>query len=115
MKVALFAFNGDPMCFVHVLLNAFDLQDKGHEVAVVMEGAATKLVKDLHEDESQALAPMWKKAKEAGVIALVCKACANKMGALESAQAQGLALGADMAGHPSFSQYLENDWKVITF
>ena len=28
MKAALFAFNGEPMCFVHVLLNAFDMKDK---------------------------------------------------------------------------------------
>ena len=24
-KYALFAFNGDPMCFIHVILNALDL------------------------------------------------------------------------------------------
>jgi len=31
-KVALFAFNGESLCFVHVLLNALDLKDKGYEV-----------------------------------------------------------------------------------
>jgi len=28
-KVALFAFNGELMCFVHVLLNALEMKDKG--------------------------------------------------------------------------------------
>jgi hypothetical protein len=28
-KLALFAFNGDSLCFVHVLLNAVDLREKG--------------------------------------------------------------------------------------
>jgi hypothetical protein len=28
-KLALFAFNGDAMCFVHVLLNGLDLKVKG--------------------------------------------------------------------------------------
>ncbi|MFP4067824.1 MAG: hypothetical protein ACLFS5_10045 [Spirochaetaceae bacterium] len=37
-KFALFAFNGDPMCFVHVLLNALDIKEQGHEVALVVEG-----------------------------------------------------------------------------
>ncbi len=37
-KFALFVFNGDPMCFVHVLLNAFDMKEKGHESAIVIEG-----------------------------------------------------------------------------
>ena len=27
-KIALFVFNGDPMCFIHVLLNALDLDSK---------------------------------------------------------------------------------------
>lgn len=27
-KIGLFAFNGEPMCFVHVLLNALDMKDK---------------------------------------------------------------------------------------
>jgi hypothetical protein len=28
-KVALFAFNRESMCFVHALLNALDMKDKG--------------------------------------------------------------------------------------
>ena len=31
-KVVLFAFNGDFMCFIHVLLNALDMHEKGYEV-----------------------------------------------------------------------------------
>jgi len=42
-KFALFAFNGDPMCFIHVILNALDLNQRGHEVKVIVEGSATKL------------------------------------------------------------------------
>ena len=33
-KVALFVFNGDPMCFFHVLLNALDLKEKGVEARI---------------------------------------------------------------------------------
>ncbi len=38
MKFALFVFNGDPMCFIHVLLNALDMADKQAEVKVIIEG-----------------------------------------------------------------------------
>jgi hypothetical protein len=31
-KVALFAFNGEPMCFVHVLLNALDMKEKDYKL-----------------------------------------------------------------------------------
>ena len=46
-KFALFVFNGDPMCFIHVLLNALDMNTKGHQAAIVVEGAATRLVPEL--------------------------------------------------------------------
>ena len=31
-KVVLFAFNGELMCFIHVLLNALDMNERGHEL-----------------------------------------------------------------------------------
>ena len=30
-KIALFVFNGDPMCFIHVLLNALDMKQKEYD------------------------------------------------------------------------------------
>lgn len=36
-KVALFAFNGEPMCFVHVLLNALDMKKKGIDVKCTVQ------------------------------------------------------------------------------
>ncbi|HPM76603.1 MAG TPA: cytoplasmic protein [bacterium] len=115
MKAALFAFNGEPMCFVHVLLNAFDLRDKGWEATIVIEGSATKLVKEFHEHPDAPFAPLYRMAKEANLIGAVCQACANKMGSLDSAKEQGLPLGNDMAGHPSMSAYLDRGWQVFTF
>ncbi len=46
-KMAFFAFNGESMCFVHVLLNALDMKARGYDVRVVIEGAATKLIPEL--------------------------------------------------------------------
>ncbi len=42
--IALFAFNGEPMCFLHVLLNALDMKARGFGVKLVLEGASVKLV-----------------------------------------------------------------------
>ena len=42
-KIAIFAFEGNPICFVHVLLNAIDLHERGEEVKIVLEGEAIKL------------------------------------------------------------------------
>ena len=49
-KIALFAFNGDPMCFIHVLLNALEFSERDFEIKVVIEGSATKLLPDLDTD-----------------------------------------------------------------
>ena len=113
-KVALFVFNGDPMCFIHVLLNALDMRAKGHEAAVIVEGAATNLIPGLDQAENP-LHGLWEKTKNAGLVAGVCKACAGKMGTLEAARAQGLKLLDDMNGHPSMSGYVQDGFEVISF
>ena len=113
-KIALFVFNGDPMCFIHVLLNALDLDSKGYTAKVVIEGAATKLLPELVKKDNP-LHTLWEKAKTAGIIAGVCKACAGKMGTLEAAKEQNLELLADMNGHPSMSGYLQEGFEVISF
>ncbi len=42
-KVALVAFQGEAMCFVHVLLNALDMQQRGITVKIIIEGMAVTL------------------------------------------------------------------------
>lgn len=113
-KIALVAFNGEPMCFVHVMLNALDLAANGHDVKVIIEGSATKLVKTL-ADPRQPFAALYQKMKDKGLISAVCKACAAKMGVLDAVVAQKLPLGDDMSGHPSLQPYLLQGYKIITF
>ena len=51
-KVAIFAFKGDPMCFVHVLLNAKDMYEKGIDVKVVIECEAVTLLQNLEQNKT---------------------------------------------------------------
>ncbi len=113
-KVALFVFNGDPMCFIHVLLNALDLNEKGHEAKIIIEGAAVKLVPELIKPGNP-LAGLWKKTLEAELLAGVCKACATKLGTLDAAVEQRLPLLGDMSGHPAMEPYLSAGYEVISF
>lgn len=113
-KVALIAFQGEAMCFVHVLLNAMDMQQRGMEVKIIIEGLATKLPPELNYPDHTFHA-LYKKAKEASLIAGVCKACATKVGSLANIQDQGLALLDDMSGHPSLGRYLAEGYTIITF
>jgi hypothetical protein len=113
-KVALFVFNGDPMCFVHVLLNALDMSEKGYEARIVVEGAATKLVPEL-EKKSNPLHQLWKRARADGLIEGVCKTCSKKMETIGTAKSLGLPLLEDMLGHPGIARYRNAGFEIITF
>lgn len=113
-KFVLFVFNGDPMCFIHVLLNALDMNARGHEAKIVVEGASVKLVPELVKPENM-LNGLWKKCRNEGLVEGVCKACANKLGTLEAAKDQGLPLLDDMSGHPGMAAFRDRGYEVITF
>ncbi len=113
-KFAMFVFNGDPMCFIHVLLNALDMSDKGYEAKIIIEGAATKLVPKL-EEKGHPLHQLWKKAKSRGLVDGVCKACANKMETIREVQKEGLPLLEDMLGHPGMARYRDAGFDILAF
>ena len=113
-KFALFVFNGDPMCFIHVLLNALDMKAKGSEAKIIIEGASVKLIPELVKSGNP-LNGLWKKNFEAGLIEGVCKACSSKLGTLEAAKEQGLTLLDGMSGHPSMAAYRDKGFEIITF
>ena len=66
-RVLLVAFNGEAMCFVHILLNALDMKTRGYDVKVVVEGTATKLVNDLN-DESLPFGKLYVAVRDQGLI-----------------------------------------------
>jgi len=112
-KIALFAFNGEIMCFVHALINAMDLHKRGFDVKLVIEGNATKLIKDLDKKEN-AFHELYYNARSLGLIDCVCDACSMKMGSHDAAIEQGLNLCSEMYGHPPMGRYIEDGYDIIT-
>ena len=90
------------------------MKEKGYDVRVVIEGAATKLIPDFGKQENP-LFQLFKKACDRNLIDGVCRACAGKMGTLKDAEAQGIPLLDDMMGHPGMAKYIDNGYTVITF
>jgi hypothetical protein len=113
-KVALFAFNGEFMCFIHVLLNALDMREKGFDVRIVIEGSATKLIPELAA-KGNPMFSLYEKVKTLGIIDGACKACSNKMGTRDAIKNEGITLLDEMSGHPSMGRYQEEGFIVITF
>lgn len=113
-KVALFPFNGEMMCFIHVLLNALDMREKGFEVLVVVEGAATKLLPELARQDNP-MHTLYQQVRDKGLLAGACKACSAKMGVLEAVRADGVPLLGDMNGHPGMAGYMLQGYAIVTF
>ena len=113
-KVAMFVFNGSPMCFVHVLLNALDMHGRGDAIKIVMEGEATKLVAELAQPDNW-LHNLWQKAHSENLVAGACKACAQKLGARPGIEACGVTLLDDMSGHPGMAAFRDRGYEIMTF
>jgi hypothetical protein len=113
-KMALFAFRGNLSCFVHVLLNAIDLREKGYEVKVILEGESTKLVAELANPDNH-LHALFEQTKSLGLFAGVCKACSHMLGTQEAAVAEGFALLDDMHGHPGMARYADDGFTILIF
>ncbi|ERP32137.1 DsrE family protein [Chitinivibrio alkaliphilus] len=112
-KTALFAFNGNLMCFAHAMLNVLDLHEKGYDAILIIEGAACSLLKELNEEQTP-FHKAYRSIIDKKLLSCVCKACCAKLGTLEEAQKQELPLGADMSGHPSMEAYLQKGYEIIT-
>ena len=113
-KFALFAFNGDPMCFIHVILNALDLKKNEYEVKVIVEGSATKLASQF-ENKENPFFEQYQKLKSLGLIDCFCKACSNKMESLKEVERLGFETCDELMGHPSMARYINEGYKIITF
>lgn len=113
-KTVLFAFRDDPMCFIHVLLNALDLAAKGLGGGIVFEGGATTLVPKL-EEESHPLHALYAKCRAQGLVLGACRACSAKLGVLAAVEAAGLPLLDDMNGHPGVAGFQQQGFCVLVF
>lgn len=113
-KTAMFVFNGSPLCFVHVLLNALDMEARGDVVAIVMEGEATRLVGELEKTDHWLNGP-WRQARGKELVAGVCQACSQKLDVRARIEASGLPLLADMRGHPGMAAFRDEGYDIITF
>ncbi|WKY45914.1 hypothetical protein Q5O14_07410 [Eubacteriaceae bacterium ES2] len=109
-KVAIFTFNGNPMCMQHVLLNTLDMNTKGIHTEIIIEGEAVKLIEQLESNNNK----LYQEAKEKGYIAGVCKACSIKFDVLPVNENSGLTILSDMKGHPSFCSFLKNGFEIMT-
>lgn len=113
-KTIFFAFRGDPMCFIHVLLNALDMADKGMEGNIIIEGDAVKLIPEMAKP-GHFLNQLYSKVRAKNLITGACRACSTKLGVAAAIEEEGVELIGDMSGHPAMSDYIGKGYTVLTF
>lgn len=113
-KSAIFAFRGDPMCFIHVLLNGIDLHERGYEGLIIIEGEAVTLLPGMAEP-GHPLNGLYNKAKDLGILYGACMACSKKLKVNKEIEALGVPLVGDMSAHPSMGSFIEKGYHIITF
>jgi len=113
-KVALFAFRAEVPCFVHVMLNAIDMHEKGMDVQVILEGESSKVLAELSK-ESHPMHRLFEQTKSVGLFAGACKACAHAMGSLDAVLKEGVPVLDDMHGHSGMAAYILKGYRIITF
>lgn len=109
-KILFYGMTGEKMCFQHILLNAIDLSASGKEVKIIFEGASVKLVSIFDKEAN----PLYKKAKDMGIIAGVCLGCSKVMDVFELNKNTGLAMLDDMSGHAGMKRYVDAGYQVIS-
>lgn len=109
-KILFYGMTGEKMCFHHILMNALDLNAAADDVKIIFEGASVKLVSVFEEENN----PLYRKVKEAGLIAGICLACSKVLDVYEANLKAGLPMLDDMTGHAGMKKYLEDGYDVIS-
>lgn len=110
MKKQLFVlFTSNKGIFTHILLNVFDLAEKGYDVGVIFESEACKLILEFEEKQYE----KFERLKSQNLVFAVCEVCAKSMNALESAKRQGLPLDGRMFGHPPLEEWIKTGYHIM--
>ena len=113
-KIVFFAFRDNPLCFIHVLLNALDMHQSGMEGKIILEGESVRLV-EMMADSGHFLHALYTQAKEKGLFLGACRACSTKLQAVEAIEREGLPLIGELAGHPAMAAYIRQGYTLLTF
>lgn len=113
MRYLFLATDDNKMQLYHLLLNANNFHEKGHEVAVVLECASPKLLIGLADGTMKL--PVFEKAIERGIIDHACKACSAAFDATKAAEQLDVPLKGELSGHSDLLLFAEQGYSILTF
>jgi len=113
MKYLFLATDENKMQLYHLLLNAINFYEHGHEVSAVFECASPKLLIGIADGSIKL--PVFDKAMELGIINHACKACTAAFSATEAAQKLGVPLKGELSGHSDLLKFVQDGYTILTF
>ena len=113
MKYVFLATDDNKMQLYHLLLNAVNFHEKGHEVTTVLECASPKLLIGIADGSIKL--PLFGKAMELKIIDHACKACTAAFSATEAAQKLGVPIKGELSGHSDLLKFVEDGYSIFTF
>ena len=113
MKYLFLVTADNKMHLYHLLLNANNFHEKGHEVAVILECASPKLLIGITNGSIKL--PVFDKAIELGIIDSACKACTAAFDATDAARQLGVPLKGELSGHSDLLKFATNGFSIVTF
>jgi hypothetical protein len=107
-KIAIFAFRGEGPCFLHALLNAEDMRNKGMDAVVIMEGGSVKNMRSIVDGTF----PMpLKKVKS--LVDCACLGCSMMFKVDGLFLNAGIRLEGGMNNHVSIADYMEKGYEIL--
>ena len=113
MKYLFLATDENKMQLYHLLLNAINFHEKGHEVTTILECASPKLLIGIADGTVKL--PIFNKAMELGLIDHACKACSATFSATEAAEKLGVTLKGELSGHSDLLKFAQDGYSILTF
>jgi len=113
MKYVFLATDDNKMQLYHLLLNAINFHEHGHEVKTVLECASPKLLISIADGSIKL--PLFEKAMELEIIDHACKACTASFSATEAAEKLGVPLKGELSGHSDMLKFIGNGYSLFTF
>jgi hypothetical protein len=114
-KAAIFLFTGPdkPCRLVHSIVFARDIIGRGGQASIILEGEAPAWLLELPDPQHKHHA-LYSKAKDEGLLDVVCRGCALQAGVVDVAEREGFTLVSDASGHVSLVPYMESGFRIVT-
>ncbi|MGC8559839.1 MAG: DsrE family protein [Phycisphaerae bacterium] len=96
----------------NALTTVMECSEAGDEVALILDGAATRWVGELAKPEHK-YHDAFQKVRHR--LKAVCSYCATAFGVADQVRSAGLPLTSEFRGHPSIRTLVRDGYEVISF